>query len=216
MEAKTMATVIEGKTCAEVWERSVTFLLKRGEYVPSGRGPVLECLDMALVVTRPWEEPRLSKLSPMFNQAEEFSSSLRTHPRVMNWDGVDQLKHVIDTFREDPLSRRAIISIWDPRRDLHVENAQGVIAFVFSIRNNALRLTSIFRTTDAWMCNWTLAGVPELQRVVYNELRQHAVFDNLSMGQYTQMHASFHIYLDELKNAELKLLRPSAKVNERT
>ena len=52
--------------------------------------------------------------------------------------------------------------------------------------------------------------------MVYNELRQHAIFDNLSMGQYTQMHASFHIYLDELKNAELKLLRPIARANERT
>jgi len=200
-----MAIVIEADTCAAVWEKSISYLLKHGEYVPSIHGPVLECSNTALSIINPWNEPRISPLSPLFSKAESFGSSLRNHPRIANWDGIDQIDYVIQTLRDDPLSRRAVVSVWNPPQDRLLENAQGVISLIFLIRGDRLHLTSIFRTTDAWMCNWTLTGVPELQRIVYNKLHELTIFRNLGLGTYTQFHSSFHMYLDDVKNAEIKL-----------
>jgi hypothetical protein len=77
---------------------------------------------------------------------------------------------------------------------------------MFTIRSKALHLTSIFRTTDAWMCNWTLIGIPELQQDVHDRLvRSESSLHSLELGTYTQMHFSFHMYLDEIPNAEQHL-----------
>lgn len=206
-----MAAVIEGSNCAEVWEKSVRFLIQNGIYVASVRGPVLEYSNVSLLVNRPWEEPRISTNCPLFNRADGFSTSLSNHPRIIDWDGINQLEYVIKLLRNDPVSRRAVISVWDPKQDPMVENAQGVISILFQIRAKQLHLTSILRTTDAWMCNWSLAGIPELQRIVYDQLHQYIEFSELNLGTYTQFHSSFHIYLDEVKNAELRLISNSSR-----
>ena len=203
-----MAFVIEGRTCAEAWENGIRYLVKNGKYVPSIRGPVIEGVNVALHVTNPFAKPRLSKHSPLFNMANEFGSSLLRHPRVIKWENeIDQLDQVIKVLKSDPWSRRAVVTVWDPREDFTHDNPQGVVAFQFAFRNGALHLTSMFRTTDAWMCNWTLAGLPELQKAVADRLRRsrNRYFKNLTVGTYTQLHTSFHLYLDERRNAAVRL-----------
>jgi thymidylate synthase len=43
--------------------------------------------------------------------------------RIRHWDcnpgdpGLDQHAYIVDTLREDPLSRQAVIGIWDPITD---------------------------------------------------------------------------------------------------
>jgi len=203
-----MAFVLEGRTCAEAWENGLRHLVTRGKYVPSVRGAVIEDTDIALCVTEPFAKPRISKHSPLFNQAEGFGHSLLKHPRVIKWEGqINQLDHVVRILKSDPWSRRAVITVWDPREDFSHDNPQGVVAFVFAIRADALHLTSMFRTTDAWMCNWTLAGLPELQRAVLNRLKRsgNKFFKGVRIGTYTQFHTSFHLYLDERRNAVIRL-----------
>lgn len=203
-----MAIVIQGDTCGEVWERSVTYVVKEGQYVASVRGPVLEVLNVNLVINCPFKEPRISPRSPLFQNAERFLSSVHNHRRIVNWHGTDQLKKIIDILKRDMVSRRAVITLWDPSEDLEAPNPQGVVSCSFAIRDGELNLTSTFRTTDAWMCNWSLAGMPDLQTAITEALRKTGgAFKYLSVGSYTQIHYSFHIYLDDVNNVQSRLRR---------
>lgn len=197
-----MAEIIKGSTCSDAWENSITHLVRGGRYVASVRGPVIECLDVVVEVLDPWEEPRVSEWSPKFRGADDFGQSLVSHPSLRNWGGgFDQLEHVVEMLHRDPVSRRAVVSIWDPAEDHKAENAHGVVAFLFTIRTNALHMTSLLRTTDAWMSNWTLSGMPAIQRAVADRLRKFREHSSLALGPYVQIHASYHMYLDDLPQA---------------
>ncbi|MGA2285009.1 MAG: hypothetical protein ABSG55_01900 [Dehalococcoidia bacterium] len=201
-----MASVITGSSCGDAWKRGVRFLLKNGTYVPSIRGPVIECLNLALVVLDPWSaEGRISKLSPSFRQGDQFGSSLVNDERILNWHGENQLEKVVSALRGDPLSRRAVIAIWDPQKDYEDDKSAGLIAFVFAIRQKKLHMTGLMRTTDAWMCNWTLASFPELQKTVWEALCKEEWAQDIVLGTYTQTHCSFHLYLDDWKDAQWRL-----------
>lgn len=201
-----MSTRIQGTTCAEVWEKSVLHVARNGEYVPSVHGPALECPNVMLEVSEPWQEPRLSQRSPLFSHSADFPSSLLHHDRLVNWHGLNQLSAITELLRGDPFSRRAVVSIWDPTLDLKRENPQGVVALTFLIRQARLHLTAVLRTTDAWMCNWTLASIPELQRSVCVALQEDSAFIEIAPGSYTQIHTSFHLYLDDYLNVQEKLV----------
>jgi len=208
-----MALVVQGDTCGEVWEHAVMRVVKEGTYVASVRGPVLEILNVALVVKCPQKEPRISPRSPLFQNSEMFLSSVRNHPRIVNWYGMNQLDKIVGILERDMVSRRAVITLWDPQEDLKAPNPQGVVSCNFAIRRDPehrrdmLHLTSTFRTTDAWMCNWSLAGMPDVQCAVVERLRSSGKeLRDLTVGSYTQIHYSFHLYLDDVNNVRHHLL----------
>ena len=204
-----------GEQCSDSWERAVRYLLVNGEYSPSVRGPTIECLNFTIVVEHPGDTPRLSPKSPHFLSDDAFSHQVLRHPRVTNWrygqklpePGIDQIDHVVRLLRSDPLSRRAVVGIWDPMVDLEIDNPQGVIALIFAIRSRRFHLTSIFRTTDAWMANWTLVAMSDLQAEVFERLVSvEPSIGEVELGSYAQFHASFHMYLDDVPHAKRLLL----------
>jgi hypothetical protein len=203
-----MANVISGLNCADVWEKSVAFLVKNGQYVPSVRGPVLEASDVVLTVLNPFSEPVISPHSPAFKGAGDFANSLLHHERILSWHGIDQIREITALLVRDAFSRRAVVSIWDPIEDLSAENAHGIISLTFSIRARCLNMTTVLRTTDAWMCNWTLAALPTIQRKLSEQLGAMPLFSGLQPGYYTQFHINFHMYLEDIEDAKDKLQLP--------
>lgn len=199
------SSVITAETCAEGWEKAVRQLLLRGRYSPSVRGPTLELVNCTIEVNDPQHPDRISPESPTFLMHERFSETLRMHPRVADWNGMDQVDEVVRILRADPLSRRAVIGVWNPEEDLKVSNPQGVIALVFVIRQRQLQLTALFRTTDAWMANWTITAMADLQVEVYKRLMGEdngaEPIGDVTLGSYSQFHASFHVYLDDVLHA---------------
>jgi hypothetical protein len=201
-----------GERSSDAWEKAVRFLLENGEYSPSVRGPTIECVNFTVVVNDPRSEPRLSSKSPHFLADDAFSQQILHHPKVRNWRqnqddanevGVDQIDQIINLLRTDPLSRRAVVGIWDPLVDLKIDNPQGVIALIFAIRSRRFHLTSLFRTTDAWMANWTLVAMSDLQTQVFERLTsEEPSIGNVELGSYAQFHASFHMYLDDVPHAK--------------
>lgn len=201
-----MAIVITESTCGDAWEAGVRELLRHGAFVPSERGPVIELSDVTLVVQDPWgPNGQVSPNSPTLSRAAELGTQLLESSRIVNLHGMNQLDRVVAILQKEPFSRRAVINVWDPSQDLASPNPQGVIAFVFSIREGKLNLSSFLRTTDAWLSNWTLRAIPELQNRVWERLR-HENYENLGRGTYTQSHVSFHLYLDERPNAISRLI----------
>lgn len=135
-------------------------------------------------------------LSAYLPRAPEFSDDGSTWrggygPRIRRGHfDVDQLAYVIDTLREDPLSRRAVISIYDPWVDTVPGKDIPCNDFLqFQSRNGQLHLTVTVRSNDA-MWGWSGINAFEwstLQEIVASLLGIH-------VGDLTFNIGSLHLY----------------------
>jgi thymidylate synthase len=118
--------------------------------------------------------------------------------------GFDQIWAIIDLLRNDPDTRRAVMTMWSPE-DLGLEHdvATGVRGvkqssdipcntnIYFKIRNNELRMTVCNRSNDMI---WGAYGA----NVVHMSLLQEYIANKVGVkvGPYTQISDSFHVYLE--------------------
>jgi hypothetical protein len=108
-----------------------------------------------------------------------------------HWD--DQLATVIRLLRADPLTRRAVLQMWDPAADL-TRNGVDVpcnTAAYFSTRNGVLDLLVSCRSNDmVW-------GAYGANVVHFSLLQQYvAAMVGVPVGTYTQVSFNFHAYVD--------------------
>lgn len=106
--------------------------------------------------------------------------------------GFDQLEHVVDLLTEDPLSRRAVIAIYDPTTDAAPGKDIPCNDFLqFQSRDGALHLTVTVRSNDI-MWGWSGINAFEwstLQEIVASLLGinvGHLVFNIGSLHLYQQ------------------------------
>lgn len=106
------------------------------------------------------------------------------------WQRNDQLTKVIDMLRNDPLTRRASISLYDGKElDLYTKDTICTYAINFYIdRNNSLSMQVMMRSNDLvfGFCNDQYC-FSELQHIVANALR-------LPVGKYHHYVCNMHIY----------------------
>jgi len=106
---------------------------------------------------------------------------------------VDQIRAVVNVLRADPLSRRAVINMWDPRQDLNQDwkDVPCNTTVYFDLRGGKLNMTVCCRSNDAiWGCYGANA-------VHFSMLQEYvAAFLKTPMGTYTQFSNNFHIYTD--------------------
>jgi thymidylate synthase len=106
------------------------------------------------------------------------------------WQRNDQLKKVIDMLRNDPLTRRASISLYDGKEiDKYKNDTICTYAINFYIdRNNHLSMQVMMRSNDLvfGFCNDQYC-FSELQFIVANELK-------LEVGKYFHYVCNMHIY----------------------
>lgn len=112
--------------------------------------------------------------------------------RMRNHFDHDQLPWLISHLKKDPLSRRAVITLFDSNYD-HVDG-QDIpcnLACDFLIREGALHLTVFNRSNDVL---WGAYGANVVQFSTLLELVSNAV--GVPVGTYTQVSNSFHVYTD--------------------
>jgi thymidylate synthase len=114
-----------------------------------------------------------------------------------------QLPTAVQRLRDDPESRRALITMWDPLHDLFVEDARDypcTIALQFLVRDGHLLLHTHMRSNDAWRgLTYDVFVFTQLQLAV-------AAVLNLPVGEYTHHTTSLHIYESDF-DAAWRLLR---------
>jgi thymidylate synthase len=138
-------------------------------------------------------------LSHYLPRAKDFSDDGQTWragygPRMRSWRNmvqvVDQLAYVVDTLRKDPLSRQAVISLWDPAIDTKPGKDIACNNWLsFSSRLGKLDLHVAVRSNDA-MWGWSGINVFEwstLQEVVAGLL-------GIEVGSLHFSATSFHLY----------------------
>ena len=109
--------------------------------------------------------------------------------RMLHWNGVDQLHSVLERLAEDPMSRRAVIILYNPALDNSPSKDIPCNNWLqFLIRGDQLHLHVVQRSQDViWggtidVFQWTV-----LQELVAGWL-------GLRLGQYTHFVGSLHLY----------------------
>ena len=111
-------------------------------------------------------------------------------PRLRNYRGVDQLAYVVDTLADNPSSRQAVATIWDPTVD--TQPGKDIACnnwLTFSSRGGKLDLMVGIRSNDAM---WGWSGINAFEWSALLELV--AVLTNLEIGSLHFATTSFHLY----------------------
>lgn len=114
---------------------------------------------------------------------------------LKNKHGFNQIDKAVELLSKDKYSRRAVLNINIPRRDvIETNDEMCTIALQFLIRDNELHMTGIMRSNDLWTGTpYDLFYFTSLQQLVAQRL-------NVSVGTYTHFATSLHYYLrDEEK-----------------
>ncbi len=145
--------------------------------------------------------------------------------RNWNSDGIDQIKEVVDTIKNNPNSRRMMVSAWNPSvmPDTSVsftENvANGKAAlppchafFQFYVTDGKLSCQLYQRSAD------TFLGVPFNIASYSLFTMMMAQVCNLEVGDFIHTFGDVHLYNDHIEQAQLQITRtpgvlPTMKIN---
>lgn len=138
----------------------------------------------------------LEFLSHYLPRAVEFSDDGKTWraaygPRIRRWGGhVDQVAHVINRLQEDPNTKRAVISIFDPGSDFtETKDVPCNNWLQFIQRNGRLDLHVTVRANDAI---WGFSGINFFEWSVLHEIVARSL--DWEVGSLSWYVGTFHIY----------------------
>lgn len=147
-------------------------------------------------------------LSAYLPRAADYSDDGETWrggygPRIRGGHfGIDQLRHAVDTLKNDSLSRRAVIAIYDPAVDASPGKDIPCNDFLqFQNRRGKLYLTVTVRSNDVM---WGWSGINAFEWSVLQEIVASLL--GLMVGPLTFNIGSLHLYEPHWKKAR-KIVR---------
>lgn len=113
-----------------------------------------------------------------------------------NEHGLTQYRWALESLIKDKDSRQAILHFNLPIHQRHGNKDFVCTVYgIFQIRNNRLNFTVHMRSNDVILGLPTdIAFFATLQSQMLKHLRQHGSYSDLSMGTYTHIANSFHVY----------------------
>lgn len=117
--------------------------------------------------------------------------------------GFDQIEKVIELLKKDPNSRRAVINLNTPNKDvIETKDEPCTIALDFLIRDNKLYCTGMMRSNDIWFgLPYDIAFFMELQKLIADVI-------GVEYGTYTHFAVSLHAYDKNLKQIQSIIRNP--------
>ncbi len=116
----------------------------------------------------------------------------KIHEIGENLVSYDQIEEVIKRLKENPFSKRCVLTLWSPE-DV---NDKYALSFVFAqlfIRNNKLIMTNYFRSCDIWNgLSFNILGIAKLHSEI-------AIRLNIETGEFILHIGSAHIYKNNIE-----------------
>ena len=149
---------------------------------------------------------------------EEFSSKYGDLGNVYgkqwrNFNGVDQLKNVIEQIKENPSSRRLIVSSWNPAEVDTMALPPCHSLFQFYVNNGKLSCQLYQRSGDVFLgVPFNIASYSLLTILIAKEC-------NLGVGEFVHTLGDAHIYKNHFDQVNKQISRtpyplPSLKIND--
>jgi thymidylate synthase len=129
-----------------------------------------------------------------FNDSVGFVIDHETRASTVNVTLVDQIKFVYQKLKEDPSSRQAVMTIWDPAKECTVEKTNDYPCsnhVTFLIRHGLLNCTLNMRSNDVL---WGFSAINVYEFTVIQEILAKLL--GVEVGKYTHHATSFHYYKD--------------------
>ena len=212
---------IEGKTIAETWVKIIHRIKTTGMIRPTLHdGQWQELIDlMAIVTDEPdnfhFPEPNYLPFDRSFidpytsNILDDISHSEKgvkyTYGQLLRsgFYEIDQIKAVIKKLVKNIDSARVVMSLWDVRNDLLLNDSPPCLNHIWiRVVDQELSLTATFRSNDmfsAWPAN--AMGLRALQKHIWDEVTKQSTHQ-LKMGPLITISQSAHIYDDCFENAD--------------
>lgn len=114
--------------------------------------------------------------------------------RWREWFGYDQIEFIIKLLREDPGTRRAVLTMWEPgdlSDRLLSKDVPCNTHIYFKVRDDVLHMTVCNRSNDIL---WGAYGANAVHMSFLHEYV--AARAGFKQGTYTQISDSYHVYLD--------------------
>ena len=127
-----------------------------------------------------------------------------------NYDGkhIDQIKNVIDDIKENPNSRRLIVSAWNVGQISDMALPPCHAFFQFYVANNQLSCQLYQRSADVFLgVPFNIASYALLTMMIANVC-------NLKPGKFVHTLGDAHLYLNHIEQAKLQLARTPKKLPE--
>lgn len=118
-----------------------------------------------------------------------------------NGQSIDQIREVVRQIKEDPDSRRIIVSAWNVADLNHMNLPPCHLLFQFYVAEGKLSLQLYQRSAD------TFLGVPFNIASYALLLQMMAQVTNLQPGEFIHTTGDTHLYLNHLDQAHLQLSR---------
>ena len=205
---------IRGKKTVEVWLKTLDHILRFGVTDQTAyQNWQKEIIDIVSVISD--EDPNNLYIPDWLpNNREHLESYLPTILtgncptgtsytygfRMQKHFEVDQVQNLIDDLKKEKYSRRATISLLDPRVDAKSKNPPCLNHCWFRIQNNKLFLIATLRSNDmfeAWLEN--AFGLRMLQDLVWKELLE--TYPEIELGDLVIHSFSAHVYDDSWEDA---------------
>jgi len=213
--AESSAHIIRGERIAEVWLKILDHILKFGITDQTAyQNQQKEIIDIISVISGedpdnlyipywlPNDEEHLENYLPTILTGNCPSETSYTYgSRMRSYFNLDQVQNVIDELKKEKYSRRATISLLDPRVDAKSKNPPCLNHCWFRIQSNKLYLIATLRSNDmfeAWPEN--AFGLRMLQDLVWKELLK--TYPEVKLGDLVIHSLSAHIYDDSWEDAK--------------
>ncbi|AXH71582.1 thymidylate synthase [Pelagibacter phage HTVC200P] len=147
---------------------------------------------------------RVKTIAPFSKMITKFSDDGVRFFGAYGVKVVDQLPFIIDTLKEDPSSRQAVINIWreNPRK---TKDVPCTLSLQFLIRDGELNCMATMRSSDAWL-GWVydVYNFSMISLYVMLQLKsQHNV--KYKLGHLYLTVGSQHLYKENFKKAQICL-----------
>jgi len=241
MSSNIPVLAVSGNSLAEAWENSLIKLHKEGcriktEYDKS-EDPASIDSTMIVTVLDPSSEPFIHRAFPGgLEDLEEYRlevvEGIKNHwvrdpndpndkrweytynSRFTNYNGIDQIKAMVEKLARTPYSRRCNAITWKPEEDLNISDpacCQSMWCRILVDDNDLwhLNMNVRFRSRDAYdAALMNMVAFILWQEKIANQISELASRE-VRLGRYCDVSDSYHIYgrrLEHFENNFLKLL----------